>query len=187
MPVRNPGIFPDDASNMAGNPENSVRVLPYSHSNVPYHVAHLRKQAESPQAQRSKKREKALPMQGVIFDSRQIDLFNEALRNPDHRLRQAAERAMQGFTVAAEKAEITTLNRAASEYHIPHKNLSEWVAKGVIPYESRDQYAIYVRREILDKVAPVYHHAKEQGKLAAPILKKMRDDLFPAPSTSPRE
>jgi hypothetical protein len=161
--------------------------ISYFHGSVSEHVADLHKQAENPRTPRSRKREKALPMQGVVFERRHVDLFNEALRNPDHRLRQAAERAMQGFTVAAEKAEITTLNRAANEYHIPNETLSGWVAKGVIPYESRDKYAVYVRRDTLDKVAPVYHQAKEQGKLAAPILKKMRDELFPARSTSSRK
>jgi hypothetical protein len=91
---------------------------------------------------------------------------------------------MQGFTMAAERDQITTLNQASKEYGIPNTSLSGWVAKGVIPYENRDEYAIYVRRDILDKVAPVYNHAKEHGKLAAPILKKMRDELFPPRSKS---
>jgi hypothetical protein len=138
--------------------------------------------SKEPQVLRAGNEEKDVSMQHVVFQRRHIALFNKALRNPNHRLRQAAERAMQGFAIAAEEDQITTLNRAASDYGIPVKNLSEWVAKGVIPYESRDKYAIYVRRETLDKIAPVYHEAKEQGKLAAPLLKKMHDELFP---TSP--
>jgi hypothetical protein len=173
---------------MANTSENPVRNH-YLHDpeRLQEHIGDLQKHAENPQGLRLRKRETAPPMEQAVFERRHVDLFNEALTNPDHRLRSAAERAMQWFTVTAEKAEVATLNKAANEYRIPHKNLSEWVAKGVIPYESRDQYAIYVRREILDKVAPVYHQAKEQGKLAAPILKKMRDDLFPAPSISPQE
>jgi hypothetical protein len=89
--------------------------------------------------------------------------------------------------MAAEREEdITTLNRAAKEYGISHKNLSEWVAKGLIPYESRDKNSIYVRKGILDKVAPVYRGAREQGKPAAPILRDMHDELFPESSTLPR-
>jgi hypothetical protein len=157
----------------------------YYHASVPEHKADLDNQAKIPQKPREGSGEKVVPMQRVIFVNRQARLLLQALGNPNHRLRSAAEQAIQGFTVAAEKAEITTLNRAASDYHIPHKNLSEWVAKGVIPYESRDQYAIYVRRETLDKVAPVYHEAREQGKHAVPRLRKMHDDLFPPSSTNP--
>jgi hypothetical protein len=134
---------------------------------------------ENPQVQRARKREKAHPMPQVVYDRRHVDLFNEALNNPDHRLRTAAEQAMQGFTVAAEKAKIATLSQASREYHIPLKNLSEWVRKGLLPY-TREKNAIILRRESLDKVAPVYHKATEQGKLAAPILRKMHDEIFPA-------
>jgi hypothetical protein len=86
----------------------------------------------------------------------------------------------------AERDEIRTLNQAAREYGIPHKNLSEWVAKGLIPYESRDKNAIYVRKGMLDKVAPVYRGAREQRKPAAPLLREMHNELFPASSTHPR-
>jgi hypothetical protein len=153
--------------------------IPYFHGSVPEHKADLDNQAETPRTPRSRKREKALPMQGVVFESRHVDLLNEALRNPDHRLRQAAERAMQGFTVAAEKAEVATLSQASREYHIPLKNLSDWVRKGLLPY-TREKNAIILRREALEKVAPIYYQANEQGKLAAPILRQMHDELFPA-------
>jgi hypothetical protein len=126
-------------------------------------------------------------MQTVVFQRRHITLLNKALRDPSHRLREAALEAIQGFTRAAEREEdITTLNRAAKEYGIPHKNLSEWVAKGLIPYESRDKNSIYVRKGILDIVAPVYRGAREQGKPAAPILRDMHDELFPESSPHPR-
>jgi hypothetical protein len=136
---------------------------------------------KEPQTQRSKKREKAPPMQQVVFERRHVDLFNEALNNPNHRLRPAAERAMYGFTVAAEKAEVATLSQASREYQIPLKNLSDWARKGLLPY-TREKNAILLRREALEKVAPVYHEANEQGKQAAPILKEMRDELFPESS-----
>jgi hypothetical protein len=134
---------------------------------------------ENPQVQKARKREKAHPMPQVVFDRRHVDLFNEALNNPDHRLRSSAERAIYGFTVAAEKAEVATLSQASREYHIPLKSLSEWVRKGLLPY-TREKNAILLRREALDKVAPVYHEASEQGKQAVPFLRKMHDELFPA-------
>jgi hypothetical protein len=171
---------------MVHNPENPVRIH-YSHTSVPEHVDDLHKQAENPQAPRVGNGEKAEPMQTVVFQRRHMTLLYRALRDPGHRLRDAAVQAMQGFTMAAERDEITTLNQASKEYGIPNNTLSDWVAKGIIPYENRDEYAVYVRRETLDKIAPVYRQAKEDGKLAGPILKKMRDELFPARSTSSRK
>jgi hypothetical protein len=114
---------------MATNPDNPAR---FNYS-IPDHVDDLRKQAENPQSPRVGNGEKGVPMQGVVFQRRDIVLLNKALRNPNHRLRQAAEQAMQGFTKAAERDEITTLNQASREYGIPNKNLSEWVAKGLLP------------------------------------------------------
>jgi hypothetical protein len=168
---------------MANVSENPKRIN-YFHDRVKEHVDDLRDQAKNPQAPKESNGERGEPMQTVVFERRHITLLNRALRDPSHRLRDAAVELMQGFTRAAERDEITTLNRASIEYHIPVKNLSDWVAKGVIPYENKDEYAIYVRRDVLDKVAPVYHQAKEQRKLAAPILKKMRDQLFPDSATS---
>jgi hypothetical protein len=170
---------------MANVSEDPIRNH-YWHGSVPEHHADLIDQAKNPQAPQEETGEKGMPTQGVIFERRHITLLNKALRDPSHRLRDAALELMQGFTRAAERDEIRTLNQAAKEYGIPHKNLSEWVAKGLIPYENRDKNAIYVRRGMLDKVAPVYHGAREQGKLAAPILKKMHDELFPSSSQSPR-
>jgi hypothetical protein len=170
---------------MPNTPENPVRIN-YSHASVPDHVADLHRQAENPQTPRLGNGEKAEPMQTVVFKRRHITLFNKALRDPNHRLRQAAELAMHGFTMAVERDEITTLNQAAKEYGIPHKNLSEWVAKGLIPYESRDKNSIYVRKGMIDKVSRVYSGARERGKPAAPILREMHDELFPASSPHPR-
>jgi hypothetical protein len=172
---------------MVTNPEDSVG-LPYAHGSLPKHVDALRKQAENPQLPPESRGEKAIPMQDVIFQRKHVTLLNKALRDPSHRLRAAALELMHGFTRAAEREEKTrTLNQAAKEYGIPQKNLSEWVAKGIIPYEDRDEYAIYIRRDILDKVAPVYHQAKERGKLAAPLLREMHDELFPESSINPRK
>jgi hypothetical protein len=170
---------------MGNTSENPVRNH-YLHApeRLQEHKADLADQAKNPQTPRVGNGEKVVPMQTIVFERRHITLLNKALRDPSHRLRDAALELMQGFTRAAERDEITTLNRASIEYHIPVKNLSDWVAKGVIPYENKDEYAIYVRRDVLDKVAPVYHQAKEQRKLAAPILKKMRDQLFPDSATS---
>jgi hypothetical protein len=185
IPLQSPASYPGFASNMANTTPENLGNPHYFHASVPEHKADLVDQAKNPQKPREGTGEKRLPMQGVVFQRKDITLLNKALHNPNHRLRDAAVRAMQGFTMEAQRDEITTLNQASSDYGIPHKNLSEWVAKGVIPYESRDQYAIYVRRETLDKVAPVYHEAREQGKHAVPRLRKMHDDLFPPSSTNP--
>jgi hypothetical protein len=174
--------LPDFASNMVTNPEHPVRIN-YPHASVTDHVADLQKDAKNPQPRREGNGEKAVPMQDVIFQRRHITLFNKALRDPNHKLRQAALEAMQGFTRAAESEDETrTLNQAAKEYGIPQKNLSEWVAKGLIPYENRNEYAIYLQRGVLDKVAPIYHDAREQRKPVAPILREMHDELFPESS-----
>jgi hypothetical protein len=171
---------------MATNPEKPVGI-PYFHSSVPDHVDNLHEQARNPQTPREGSGEKAESMQTVVFQRRHITLFNKALRNPNHPLRQQAEQAMGGFVMATERDEIITLNQAEKEYGIPNTSLSGWVAKGIIPYENRDEYAIYVRKDMLDKIAPVYHQAKEQRKLAGPILKKMHDVLFPDSSPSSRK
>jgi hypothetical protein len=170
---------------MVHNSENPARIN-YFHGSVPEHLDDLADQAKNPLAQRERDGEQGVPMQGVVFQRRHVTLLNRALRNPNHRLREAALEAIQGFTRAAEREEeTTTLNRAAKEYGIPQKNLSEWVAKGIIPYESRDKNAIYVHKGMLNKIAPVYHGAREQGKPAAPILREMHDELFPASSPHP--
>jgi hypothetical protein len=116
--MRNPVIFPHCSSNMATHPEKPVSIN-YSHASVPDHVDDLHKQAENPQAPREGEREKALPMQGVIFDSRHIDIFNQALQDPNHEHRQAAERAMQGFARAVEKPDGISINSAAREFNVP--------------------------------------------------------------------
>jgi hypothetical protein len=158
----------------------------YYHASVPEHKADLADQAKNPLKPREGTGEKGLPMQGVIFQRKDITLLNKALRDPNHRLRDAAIQAMHSFTMAAKRDEITTLNQAEKEYGIPNNTLSDWVAKGIIPYEDRDENAIYVRKDMLNKIAPVYHHAKEQRKLAGPLLKKMRDELFPDSPTNQR-
>jgi hypothetical protein len=171
---------------MANTSENRVHfshTMP-EHGSEIVHEGKWQHPSKEPEVHRKGNEEQAIPMQGVVFERRHVALLNKALRDPNHWLRDAALELMQGFTRAAERHEIITLNKASNEYHIPNKNLSEWVAKGLVPYESRDQYAIYVRRDMLDKVAPVYHHAKEQRKLAGPILRKMRDELFPESSIS---
>jgi hypothetical protein len=185
MLLQSPVSYSGFATNMGTTSEHSARI-PYSHADLPKHVEDLQKIPENPQAPKPGDREQAVPMQRVVFDRKYIDLFNEAAKNPEHRLRRAAERVMQGFSEAAERAEVATLSQASREYHIPLKNLSDWVRKGLLPY-TREKNAILLRRESLDKVAPVYHEATEQGKLAAPILRKMHDELFPVGPKSSQE
>jgi hypothetical protein len=148
----------------------------YPHTSVPEHALWL---VEEGKAQTPKK--------GTIFERSDAKLFFEALEDPDHKYKHEAEAAIQGFTKAVEKSKVTSLNRAAKTYGIPMKNLSEWVAKGLIPHEYRDKNAIYVTTETLEKVAPVYYETREQGQLTAPLLRKMHDELFPPSSKSPQK
>jgi hypothetical protein len=182
-----PGAYsvsiPDYASNMVANSENPNRIN-YYHERVKEHLDDLRDQAKNPQTQEGNG--ERVPMQTIVFQRKHITLLNRALRDPSHRLRNTALALMQEFTRAAERGDETkTLNQAAKEYGIPQKNLSEWVAKGLIPYENRDEYAVYVRRDTLDKIAPVYRKAKDDRKPAAPILREMHDELFPESSPHP--
>jgi hypothetical protein len=110
---------------MATNPENPVRIN-YSHTSVPHHVDDLRKQAENPQAPRGESGEKGLPMQGVIFDSRDIDLFNQALQDPNHKHRREAVKAMRGFTRSLEKPKGMSISSASREFNVPLNFLWRW-------------------------------------------------------------
>ena len=121
-----------------------------------------------------------VPRKGTVFERSDARLFFEALENPDHRYNLQAEAALQGFTKAVEKARVTSLNKVSSAYGIPIKNLSEWVAKGLIPYVSRDKNAIYLSKEIAEEVARDAQEAKEMGVQTARLLRERREKYFPS-------
>ena len=96
-------------------------------------------------------------MQQVVFDRKYIDLFNQAVQDPNHQLRRAAEQAMRVFTVASEntgKAKVPeifqvvdTIEEAAAkigvppealmtpkdittEFHLTRSRINEWRRSG---------------------------------------------------------
>jgi hypothetical protein len=91
----------------------------YFHASVPEHKADLDDQAKNPQKPREGSGEKVVPMQQVIFDRRNIDLFNQALQDPNHKHRREAEKALWGFTRAVEKPDGISINSAAQEFNVP--------------------------------------------------------------------
>jgi transcriptional regulator with XRE-family HTH domain len=65
------------------------------------------------------------PKKGVVFQSREAKLLVEALENPDHALRSAAEQAMKVFTVATQRAGAITSDSSAQEFNV--RNIYEVV------------------------------------------------------------
>jgi hypothetical protein len=103
---------------MVTNPEHPVQIH-YSHTSVPDHVDDLHKQAENPQTPRAGNGEKAVPMQQVVFDRRHVTLLLEALKNPNHPLRQQAEQLMGSFAGVAEKQRESTIGASTGEVKVP--------------------------------------------------------------------
>jgi hypothetical protein len=168
---------------MVTNSEHRARI-PYSHADLPKHVEDLGKIPENPQAPKPKDREQDVPMQRVVFDRKQIDLFNAALENPDHEHRRAAERAMRGFTRAVErrteeKPQGVTLNSAAREFNVPRSFLWRWTKHyHVIPMLLEGigiGSPTYLDREKAQEVAEIYHEAKRQRKQP----KKLLEEKYP--------
>ena len=152
---------------MVANPEHRARI-PYSHADIPKHVDDLGKIPENPQqAQKPGNGEKAVSMQQVIFDRRHIDLFNQALQDPTHEHRRAAERAMRGFARSVEKPQGISLNSAASEFNVPQTFLWRWAKiKGAIPIlaeGNRRGSPTLIDKGKAQEVADLYHEAKALG------------------------
>jgi hypothetical protein len=175
---------------MVTNSEHRVRI-PYSHASVSDHVNDLHKQAENPQAPKAGSGEKAVPMQRVVFDRKQIDLFNAALENPDHEHRRAAERAMRGFTRAVEKPEKPqgiSINAAAEEFKVPENFFWRWSKqRRVIPIVAEgigQGSPTYLDREKAQEVAEVYHEAKRQRRQPKKLLESKYPDIAKPPRKS---
>jgi hypothetical protein len=151
------------------SPENHIPIrnhYPHASDSVPEHVDDLHKQAENPQAPRAGNGETAVPMKGVVFDPRHIDLFNAALSNPDHEHRRAAERAIRGFARSVEKPKGMSINSAARELNVPQRFLWRWAKqKGIIPILVEGEgsgSAIIIDRAKAEEAAGFYHEAKQQ-------------------------
>jgi hypothetical protein len=157
-------VFPDFAPNIATNPENPIRH--YSHTSVTDHVDDLRKQAKNPQAPRVGNGEKAVPMQRVVFEPRHIDLFNQALKDPNHQHRQEAEKAMRGFTRAVEKPKGMSIRSASRELNVPQAFLWRWTKQmRIIPILAEGSGSgsnTLIDREKAQEVAEIYREAKQQ-------------------------
>jgi hypothetical protein len=175
---------------MPTNPEHPVRI-PYSHASVPDHVDDLQKQAENPQKPREGSGEKVVPMQRVVFDRRHIDLFNQALQDPNHEHRRAAERAMRGFTRAVEKPEKPqgiSINAAAEEFNVPENFFWRWSKqRRVIPIVAEgigQGSPTYIDKEKAQEVAEIYHEAKRQRRQPKKLLESKYPDIARPPQKS---
>jgi predicted site-specific integrase-resolvase len=78
-----------------------------------------------------------------------------------------------------EKTKVTSLNKAASTLNISVQTLSEWVAKGLIPYKYRDKNAVYLAEEIAQEVGRDIQAANEMGMQTARLLRERHDKYFP--------
>jgi hypothetical protein len=87
----------------------------YPHTSVPDHAPRLVAEGKWQQA----------PKKGVVFDRSDAKLFIEALENPDHALRSAAEQAMRVFTRAAQRAGVITSDSSSQEFNV--RNIYEVV------------------------------------------------------------
>ena len=83
-----------------------------------------------------------------------------------------------------EKSRVTTLNKASKTYGISVQTFSEWVAKGLIPYEYRDKNAIYLAEEIAQEVGRDNQEGKEMGVQTARLLRERREKYFPPASNT---
>jgi hypothetical protein len=148
---------------MVTNPEKSVG-KPYFHSNenVKEHLADLSDQAKNPRAPREGIGEKTTPMQHVVFD-----VFSEALKDPNHPLRQEAEKALGGFAQAAQRRRGISASSASREFNAPTKFFIRWAKQfGIIPIleEGKGQgSAMILDRAKAQEAADIYHKAKQQG------------------------
>jgi hypothetical protein len=157
--------------------ETKQQASHYPHENVVFHAAQLQAETLSPQAPLKVNGEKTRTAQDVIFDRRHVDLFNQALQDPNHRLRRAAERAMQGFTMAADKPDGISASSASREFNAPTTFFLHWAKRyGAIPIlkEGKGQGSkIILDREKAKKAAELYHEAKQQRIQPRKLLKRM--------------
>jgi hypothetical protein len=171
----------------------------YFHASVPEHKADLDDQAKNPQTSREGTGEKGLPMQGVVFQSREAKLLFEALEKPDHKYRQQARQAVRRFTAAVEKANAHDLiqdkgiliQEASQLYGIPASTIADWTDIGLITvhYRGRGKQGVYIDKQEIAAAAPIYHDAKQKREQPARRLKAMREQQVagnPQPSRRTR-
>ena len=158
---------------MVNTPENPARNH-YLHASVPEHKADLDDQAKNPQAPRERTGERALLMEGVIFENRYAKRLFEALDNPNDPDRLAAEKALWGFTRAVDKPDGITINSAAQEFNVPENFFWRWAKeRRLIPIVSEGKgqgSPTYLDKEKAQEVAEVYHEAKRQRRQPKKLL-----------------
>jgi hypothetical protein len=71
-------------------------------------------QVKTPETQEGKTQ---IPKKGTVFDRSDAKLFFEALENPDHALKPAAEQAMRVFTRAAQRVGAITSDSSSQEFN----------------------------------------------------------------------
>jgi transcriptional regulator with XRE-family HTH domain len=161
-----------DPKKGADSEQNGLKENPlpihYQHT-MPEHGSHIVDEGKWQRA----------PKIGVVFQNSDAKLLFDALGNPDHEYRLAAENAMRGFANDVKNAKVASLSQVSRELGIPHKNLSEWVAKGLIPYEYRDKNALYLSKEVVQEVDRDNEEAKEMGIQTARLLRERHDKYFP--------
>jgi hypothetical protein len=146
----------------------------YPHSSVPDHAPQLVKEGKWEQA----------PKKGVVFEARHAKLLFEALENPDHAHRQAAERAVRRFAREVEKPQGISISSAAQEFNVPLNFLWRWAKeRHVIPviWEGGGiGSATYLDRDKTQEVAEIYHEAKRQRKQPKKLLEEKYPESFRA-------
>jgi hypothetical protein len=168
---------------MVNTPDNPARNH-YFHApeRLQEHKADLDDQARNPQVAREGTGEKGLPMQGVIFDRRHIDLFNQALQDPNHEYRRAAERAMRGFTRVVEKPKGMSIRSAARELNVPQAFLWRWTARmGIIPILAAGSGSgsdTLIDKDKAQEVAEIYREAKKQHVQPIKLYQRKYPDQF---------
>jgi transcriptional regulator with XRE-family HTH domain len=169
-----PLLDPEKGADSAQYPLKTENPIPihYPHRSVPDHAPQLVKEGKWEQA----------PKKGVVFEARHANLLFEALENPDHEHRQAAERAVHRFAREVEKPQGISINSAAQEFNVPLNFLWRWAKeRHVIPivWEGRGiGSATYLDWEKTQEVAEIYHEAKRQRKQP----KKLLEEKYPESS-----
>jgi hypothetical protein len=106
-------------------------------------------------------------------------LLSNALKNNDPTLSQAFKQDLHLFIESVVKTKGTSLNQASRKHSVPHKSLSDYVAKGLIPVLYRDRGTIYIANETAEEVSRDYQEGKEMGIQPARLLRERREKYFP--------
>jgi ribosomal protein S6--L-glutamate ligase len=110
------------------------------------------------------------------------ELIVDTLKTDDPARSPELKQALHVIVESVAKSKGTSLNQASRKHRIPHKNLSEWVAKGLIPVLYRDRNTIYIANNTAEELSHDYQDAKEMGYQPARLLRERREKYFPQTS-----